>query len=110
MKKKKKDDLDRNMKLKKNQKINMNLANNPQAAKKLTNEELQEIEKEEIDLLTSKATQSIQMTHEKLDKLKLTKTQELLLRKLVDFSTLQNYDVEHIKKGLYNLFFDWTQE
>lgn len=53
---------------------------------------------------------AINDTFDKLDRLKLTKTQELLLKKLVDFSTMQNYDIEQIKSSLYKLFFDWSQE
>jgi hypothetical protein len=41
--------------------------------------------------------------------MKLTKYQELLLKKLVDFSTLQKYDSEEIRRNLYTLFFEWNR-
>ena len=42
--------------------------------------------------------------------MKLNKYQEVLLRKIVDFSTLQNYDSEEIRRKLYTLFFEWNRE
>ena len=43
-----------------------------------------------------------------LDKLKLTKTQEMLLKKLMDFNTLWQYDSLAIKASVYELYFDWS--
>lgn len=53
---------------------------------------------------------AIERASKQLEEMKLNKYQELLLKKLVDFSTLQNYDSEEIRKKLYILFFEWNRE
>jgi DNA polymerase III delta prime subunit len=42
-----------------------------------------------------------------LETLKLSKTQEMLLKKLVDMNSMWDYDSKIIRNNIYNLFFDW---
>ena len=42
--------------------------------------------------------------------MKLTKTQELLLKKMIDLNSMWEYDSKMIRKDIYNLFFDWNIE
>lgn len=44
---------------------------------------------------------------EDVDKIKLKKEQELLLKKLVDMNSMWEYDSKFIRNNIYNLFFDW---
>lgn len=42
-----------------------------------------------------------------LDHLKLSRTQEMLLKKMVDMNSMWDYDSKIIRNNIYNLFFDW---
>jgi hypothetical protein len=42
-----------------------------------------------------------------LEHLKLSKTQEMLLKKMVDMNSMWDYDSKLIRNNIYNLFFDW---
>jgi hypothetical protein len=44
---------------------------------------------------------------EEIEKMKLKKEQELLLKKLVDMNSMWDYDSKFIRNNIYNLFFDW---
>ncbi len=47
---------------------------------------------------------------EEIEKVKLRKEQELLLKKLVDMNSMWDYDSKFIRNNIYNLFFDWTEK
>lgn len=76
----------------------------------ITQDDLERIEQEERDAMNLDCTKAINASMKKVEDLKLTKTQEILLRKIVDFSTLQNYDSEEIRNNLYKLFFEWNKD
>ena len=76
-------------------------------SKELTQTELENIEKEEFELVHSKASQQIKQKLDQLDKIKLKQKEEILLKKLIDFGSLQQYDSEEIRSALYKLFFEW---
>ena len=42
--------------------------------------------------------------------MKLKSKEEILLKKLIDFSSLEMYDSEEIRSGLYKLFFEWSKD
>lgn len=44
---------------------------------------------------------------EETEKLKLSKAQELLLMRLIDFGSIWNFDSELLKNKTYKLLFDW---
>lgn len=52
----------------------------------------------------------IKKTLDKFKSLKLTRTQELLLGKLINFSTLEQFDSEEMRNDLYKLFFEWSKD
>lgn len=51
--------------------------------------------------------QQIRKYMEEIEKMKLKKEQELLLKKLVDMNSMWDYDSKFIRNNIYNLFFDW---
>ena len=54
----------------------------------VTQEDLDNVEKEERDAVNLDCTKAITETLKRMDEIKLTRTEEILLRKIVDFSTL----------------------
>jgi hypothetical protein len=71
-----------------------------------TREELEAVEREVREDFMQECNKAIEQTLQKYDKLRLKREQELLLRKVIDFSTLQQYDSEDIRNRLYTLFFE----
>ena len=71
-------------------------------------EELKKIKDTEHAMIYKDSSITIRNRLKELEKLKLTKTQEQLLKKLMDFNTLWQYDSLAIKKSVYELYFDWN--
>ena len=44
-----------------------------------------------------------------LEDMKLEKTEDMLLGKLIDFKAVWDYDSVEIRNDLYKLFFDWKE-
>ena len=105
IKEKKKHDLEVAIRSRKREMI---AANGGQAP--LTEEELALIQKEEYDSLYSAEDQAVIKYREvNAKKHKLTKTQEMLLTKLIDFNSLWEYDSKELRHCLYKLFFNTNQ-
>ena len=57
--------------------------------------------------MNPEATKTLQARLKRIDEIKLEKAKLILLQKIIDLSSMEEYDSEEIKHALYQLFFIW---
>lgn len=75
----------------------------------LTKEQIEKLEQDEYKEIYNEASLALRDRIRQLEEMKLEKTEDMLLGKLIDFKAVWDYDSVEIRNDLYKLFFDWKE-
>lgn len=85
------------------------LTRSQEAQGTLTKEQLEKAELADYSEIYTEAALALRRRRRELEGMKLARTEEMLLGKLIDFKAVWDYDSVELRRELYTLFFDWHE-